>query len=246
MFTFKRSAFVLLMLLVGASCTKPTQDIKVVVDTNVIKYSALVHVVDAANGSNPPANLSLTISGQDAASIYEISGKKNYTISSGNISLGPTPTLEPTADRPVKFNVVLSAPGYTTVTQAIQINAGQTQQVVNISMVPVNASTKAVAAPVATATATTPVTLNFVGTCANKANFELRPSIYIFYREHGSNTGYQYLGYMNKGVIVADLAMGKTYDFSLTYNGISYAVTQKIELTNYSETIDMGNVCNTF
>lgn len=246
MLILKRGAFALLITLLWTACTKPTQDIKVVVDTNVIKYSALVQVSDAANGTNPPANLSLAISGQDAASIYEISGKKNFNISNGIISLGPTPALEPTADKPVKFTATLSAPGYTTVTRDIQINAGQTQQVVSISMT--KTGTTITTSPVATPTAeaTVPVSLNFIGTCASKTNFELHPSIYIFYRVHGSASGYQYLGYMDKGSLTAQLVMGNTYDFRLTYNGVSYTLTQKIEQNSYTQTIDMGDVCNTF
>jgi hypothetical protein len=246
MLILKRGAFALLITLLWTACTKPTQDIKIVVDTNVIKYSALVQVSDAANGTNPPAGLSLAVSGQDAASIYEISGKKNFSVSNGIISLGPAPALAPTADRPVKFTVTLSAPGYTTVTQDIQINTGQNQQVVSISMAKTGTSINAAPIATPTAEATAPVNLNFIGTCASKTNFELHPSIYIFYRIHGSASGYQYLGYMDKGNLTAQLVMGKTYDFQLTYNGVSYMLTQKIEQNSYIKTLDMGDVCNTF
>lgn len=247
----KKGALALIAALLCAACTKPTEGIKIVVDTNVIKYTALIHITDAANGGNPPAGVSLAVTGQDADQIYEISGKKNFTVAGGIISVGPTPALVPTADRPVKFNIVVTAPGYTTVIQPVQISPGQAQQVISVSMAKTNMAGGGVTVTPATPVTATPgaaaVTLTFVGTCANKDDFELHPSNYIFYRVHGALTGYQYLGYMDKGQITASLLMGTTYDFEMNYNGVNYTVTQKIDQTSYSETIDMGtDVCSNF
>lgn len=248
---FKKGAFALIIALLCAACAKPTEGIKIVVDTNVIKYTALVHITDAAGYGNVPAGLTLTVSGQDAGQIYELSGKKNFTVAGGIISLGPTPALVPTAERPVKFTITVSAPGYTTIIQPVQIDAGQTQQVISVSIAKTNALGGGVTItpvnPVVATPATSPVTLTFRGTCANKADFELHPSNYIFYRVHGSAAGYQYLGYMDKGQLTVPLTLGTTYDFTMTYNGTGYSVTQKIETTSYAETIDMGtDLCKNF
>ena len=249
----KKSAFALvLMAMFGLGCTKPTNNIKVVVDANVIKYSAMINVTDAANSNTVTAGLILTVSGQDAEQIYEISGKKNFTFADGIISIGPSPTLVPTTSNPVKFTVTIAAPGYTSITQDVQINAGEVQQVISVSLAKTSSETTGGATitstpPNTTTAETSAVTLNFTGTCQNKSDFEFKPSNYIFYRESGTSAAYQYLGYMNQRVITVSLVLGETYDFKFVYNGQSYVVTQKVDDTNYSESVDMGTtLCDTF
>lgn len=231
-------------------CTKPTKDIKVVINGSIIKYSAMIKVSDAASSTTIPPGLTIKVSGQDSSAIYEISGSKDLSFSSGIISLGPTPTRVPTANDPVKFTVTISATGYKTVTQNIQINAGETQQAVSIGMAKnatkgsgtVTVST----APPATQTAqTTAVTLDFTGTCSNKPDFEFKPSNYIFYKVDGSTDAYQYLGYMDNGIITSQLQLGITYDFEFVYAGQTYTVVQDVNDVSYSETVDLGtDLCN--
>jgi hypothetical protein len=242
----KKALWLGLMGMLCFGCIKPTQDIKIVVNTNVIKYSALIHVTDADNPGFAPPDLTLTLSGQNAADIYEIAGNKNFAIVDGIIAIGPGPALVPTAANPVRVNLNLVAPGYDVLVKSIQFVPGQLQQVIEIVMTRVDSS-PVMATPMAVVNATkVAVTLNFVALCANKSNFELLPSIYLFYRETGSNAGYAYLGYMDKGQITANLVMGKTYDFKFTYAGVSYVVKQRIDETAYTETITLGDVCSTF
>lgn len=232
------------------SCTKPTNNIKVVVNANVIKYSAMINVTDAANSSVVPYGLTIKVSGQDAGEIYEISGKKNYAFAGGIISLGPSPALVPTESSPVKFTVTISAPGYTSISQNIQIGANETQQVISVSLAKTNygeGSVTVTSTPPNTQTAqTSAVSMHFTGTCSNKSNFEFKPSNYIFYKEHGSS-GYQYLGYMDQGEITAQLQLGQIYDFKFVYDGQTYVVTQEVDQTDYSETVNLGTtLCDTF
>ncbi|EHQ25825.1 hypothetical protein [Mucilaginibacter paludis] len=245
----KKATFLLFAtVLLASSCTSPTQDIKIVIDTNVIKYSSLIHITDAADPSVTPAGIVLTITGQDADKIYEISGKKNFTVSGGIITIGVAPSTTPTVDKPVKINVNITAPGYTPVTQAIEFNPGVMQQVNNINLLKIG-SPPVVTPPVVTPptpVVLTPITFNFIGICVNKSNFELRPSIYIFYRETGSATAFQYLGYMDKGQITASLVMGKKYDFEMTYASVNYIVTETIAQTAYTEKVTLGDICNSF
>lgn len=253
MIFLKKGAFAFpIIALFFFGCTKPTKDIKIVVDANVIKYSAMINVTDAANSSVVPAGLTIKVSGQDADAIYEISGKKNYTFAGGIISLGPSPTRVPTESNPVKFTVTISAAGYTSITQNIQIDANEVQQVVSVSLA--KTSTKSSGSVTISSTPpdmqtsqTSAVTLSFTGTCSNKSNFEFKPSNYIFYKEHSSAAAYQYLGYMNQGTMTVQLQLGKSYDFKFVYNGETYVITQEIDQTNYSETVDLGNtLCDTF
>jgi hypothetical protein len=245
-------AFTMIALFFSFSCTKPTADIKVVVDANVIKYSAMINVTDANNSDVVPAGLTITVSGQDASSIYEISGKKDLVFADGIISLGPSPTRVPTDSDPVKFTITISAPGYNSISQNIQISASEIQQVVSVSLAKTSTDSPGgvtvTSAPPNTQTSqTTAVTMNFTGTCSNKSNFEFKPSNYIFYKVHGSAAAYQYLGYMDKGVITVQLQLGTTYDFKFVYDGQTYVITQDVTQTDYSETVNLGTtLCDTF
>jgi hypothetical protein len=234
------------------SCKSPTNNIKVVVDANVIKYSAMIYVTDAADGATIPAGLTLTVSGANAGQVYELSGKKSFTFADGIIAIGPGPTLVPTMANPVEFMITIAAPGYKSITRQLQINAGEVQQVISISLAKTTSeepggATVTTTPPNLNTAGTSAVTLDFTGTCQNKSNFEFKPSNYIFYRISGTSAAYQYLGYMNKGIITTPLVLDTTYDFKFVYNGQSYVVTQKVDATNYSETVDMGTtLCDTF
>jgi len=235
----------MLLLLSAFSCKKPTENIKLVVDTDILKYTAFIRVTDAATGTIP-ANAKITISGAAADNIYELSGKKNFNLVQGVVTIGLGPALTPTAANPVSCTATITATGYTTVTKTITFTADKSQQVINIQIAKAGSNTPPIVVP-DPPVYPTPVVLTFTGTCSNRRDFEIRPSVYIMFRETGSNLPYQYLGYMDKGVITTTaLGQGKTYDVQTTFNGEDHKVTQKIELPSYSLTLDMGNACNNF
>lgn len=242
---FKKGIWALLMLL-PLACKKPTDNLKIVVDTNIIKYTALIHITDSSNPSVVPSNISFSVGGSAANDVYEVSGRKNFTVANGNITIGLGPSVTPTAGSPVSCTVQVSAPGYVTQTQTVTFSAGQMQQVINVGLVRVGSVTPPVNPP-APPTVNPAVSLDFTGTCSNNSNIQIKPSLYIFYRENGSGAAYQYLGYMQSGKITTNaLALGKTYDFQITYGGQAYTVTQAIQQSTYAITIDMGNACNNF
>ncbi len=236
--------FVLLIAI--TACKKPTDNLKVVVDTDIIKYTALIQVTDAANGISVPANATLTVSGANANDIYEISGKKQFKLTNGIITIGPDPDAAPTADKTASCNIQISAPGYNTTTKSVTFTADQKQQIINVALV--KTGVVVTAPPVSKPQPVyESVSLNFTGTCASRKDVEIRPSMYLFYRETGTNAAYQYLGYMEKGSItVTTLQKGKTYDFQLIYGGKSYTQTQLIDETNYDVKVDMGDACKDF
>jgi hypothetical protein len=236
----------LILIMAIAACKKPTENLKIVVDTNIIKYTALIQVTDAVNGSTTPANATLTIGGTNAADIYEISGKKQFKLINGIITIGPGPAAMPTTDKPASCTIQVTAPGYNAAAQTITFTADKKQQVINVYLVKTGST--------ATGTPTIKplpvydaVSLTFTGTCANKQDLEIRPSMYVFYRENASGDDYRYLGYMDKGDITTTaLAKGKTYDFQLTYGGKNYTTTQQINQSGYNLKVDMGTACNSF
>lgn len=239
-----------LLLLSVAACKNPAEDVKVVVDMNIMKYSALLHIGDT-NGATPQ-NISVAIGGASANDIYEISGKKVFTVKDGVITLGLSPSVTPGTTADVSYTVVISAPGYKVLTQPMSFKNGVLQQIIPVTLQKLSdENPPVVSAPVVTPAPTptsTKVTLDFTGFCANRTNLQIRPSLYVFYRLKGSGAAYVYLGYMTNGHLETNaLTVGKNYDFQITYSGENYNVSGTVDKTSYQETFTMGSsVCNTF
>jgi hypothetical protein len=239
-----------MLLLSVAACKSPVEDVKVVVDMNIMKYSALVHIGDT-NGATPQ-NISVAIGGTSANDIYEISGKKVFTVKDGVITLGLNPSVTPTAAADVNYTVVVSAPGYKSLSRPMAFKNGVMQQIITVTLQKVTDDNPPVASiPVVTPPATptsTNVILDFTGYCANRKNLQIRPSLYVFYRIKGSGAAYLYLGYMTNGHLeTTALTVGKSYDFQITYAGENYNVSGTLDKTSYQETFTMGSsICNTF
>lgn len=237
----------LVLLLLPLACKKPTENLKIVVDTNVIKYTALIHVTDASNANVVLKSGTLSVSGDNAGDIYEISGNKQFNITNGVITIGPGPAAVPVADNPETYTVQIKIAGYNTVSKSITFTADQHQQVVNVVLSKTGTVNSAPVTqkplPVYDA-----VSLNFTGTCSSRPDLVIRPSMYVFFRETGSGASFQYLGYLDSGnMTVTALEKGKTYDFQVTYDGQNYGTTQRINNASESLTINMGSaICNNF
>lgn len=232
-------------ILIIAACKNPTEDLKVVIDTDIIKYTALIHVTDATNGGPAPANTSISITGPAASDIYEVSGKKEIRLNAGIVTIGLGPERVPEPDNPVNITVEINAPGYNKVVKPVSFTAMNEQQIVNIGLIKTGSTQPPVVLP--PPTVYNSVTLNFTGKCSGRSDMEIRPSIYVFFRKAGTNSVFQYLGYMNKGNITTKhLALGETYEFQIAFGGENYEVIQKIEMPNYTLTIDMGSACDNY
>jgi len=237
------------LLLSVAACQNPTTGVKVTIDMNILKYSVLVRTVDATTQLVVPGT-TMTITGTNASSIYEISGKQVFTVADGNITLGLDPKFNIAAGN-ATFNVVVTAPGYKTTTQAVTFTNGTLQQTINLTIAATTSTatggTYTPPTPVKTATH---FILDFNGHCASKPDLNVRPSLYLYFRDHNATGANPYvqLGYMDGGHIETDyLAIGKTYDFQITYGGTSYLVTQEIDVPSYTLTFDMGtSICSSF
>lgn len=238
---FNKCALVFILLLLFFACKKPTENIKVVLDTDIIKHTAMIYVTDAATGIAAPGNTTIKILGAAAANVYELSGKKDIRLTGGMVTIGLQPDLS--VATPVNVVVEISSPGYNTNTKQITFTENPKQQVINIALTRIGSTAPPIVSPPPPVFNNT--TLTFTGKCPNRNDLEVRPSVYIYFKKSGSNNPYQYLGYMNKGKIETNLLqINETYEFQIVYGGESYRVAQKIEQTNYNLTIDMPAACN--
>lgn len=231
------------MLFALVACSKPTENIKIVIDTDIIKYTALIQVTDAQTANPAPANASINIVGANAADIYEVSGKKDIKLVQGMVTIGLHPNIAPTEQNPISTIVEITAPGYTSQRKTVTFTSALRQQTVPIGISRVGNTAPPIVIP--PPPVYQEVSLNFTGRCPNKPDVEIRPSVYVSFKKAGTSESFRYLGYMDKGNITTNLlAMGETYSFQIVYGGDSYTVNQKIDQTSYNLTIDMTAACN--
>lgn len=134
-------SFFLLAAFLFNSCRNPAYDIDVLFDADVIQYKATIIVKDG-NGAVLP-NLNVSVTGPDAASIYDFSGTKQIFAPSGVITLGVTPKAVPTAGKSLSFNVIVKGAGYEDKNIPVTISVDQFSQILNVTMLKVAVPTEA-------------------------------------------------------------------------------------------------------
>jgi len=133
-----------LVSVIAVRCKKPTDGIVISVNTSgLFHYTALVQVVDPSGAV--PNNLSVALSGANAASIYGIDGKKALGAPAGIISLAVHPKLEPTAASPLKFTLTVTGPGYLPLTIPVTIKSTDSTQIIKAYIVNLTVATAGVA-----------------------------------------------------------------------------------------------------
>lgn len=128
------SLLAVLFIFLIAGCKKPGENISLVVNTsNLVKYSGIIHIRDAANSGTIPGNLSVTLTGPDADDIYDIAGKKNFTVHDGDVQFMLNPNRAITST--ISFYLQINADGYLPVTRQVTITPSRQSQQVYVSMV---------------------------------------------------------------------------------------------------------------
>ncbi|HAD97565.1 MAG TPA: hypothetical protein DCG19_09170 [Cryomorphaceae bacterium] len=117
--------FSLSLLILMSGCESPTKDIDLHIDPAFYKYVAELDLQDlSSNGSDDIADkIKVSISGPDAASIYNINGKKEISPSFNSLQLITTRANEPKAGKPLQFTVhIESRSGYAYPAQSIDVS----------------------------------------------------------------------------------------------------------------------------
>jgi len=120
------------------SCENPLKDVNILVSSEILKYTTLLHVSDTEG--EPLSNLSVTIKGRDAAYIYNLEGRKQFKLDGGLLNLGIHPEHEPTPGNPIVFQVELSGSGYLTQVIPVTIVDQQFSSINAISVMDLDAA----------------------------------------------------------------------------------------------------------
>ncbi len=116
------------------ACKPPTENVTLNVTPDVIKYMVDVKVLDANATATLPPNATLSIGGEDAEYVYDITGKKNFTLHDGKMTLGIDPARMPSETDPISITLRLTAPGYLPQEVDVEIMPSQFSKSVNVSM----------------------------------------------------------------------------------------------------------------
>lgn len=105
------------------SCTKPTKDVKILVNSSTLFPAPTVIKFTNADSTstNKLGNFTVTISGPGASMVQMASGGTNFQASNGIISLALTKNANPTPQNPVVFTVSASLPNFAPILQNVII-----------------------------------------------------------------------------------------------------------------------------
>lgn len=121
----KSFLFAILPCLMILSCTSPTKDFNLHINPTFYKYVVEVELFDITNPTVQFSdNLTIEITGEDAAGVYNIDGTKNFEINFGSLQLIIARNFQPTSGNPIDFQVKLTSNTYQEVT--LPISVGET------------------------------------------------------------------------------------------------------------------------
>ena len=139
----KKSIFLSLSLVFSAatamlvinSCRKLTDGVTVYLTLPHALNPVTIQIVDASvTATSTPDNPVVQITGENASDVTNYLTKVDFTPQNGLLTLGLKQGATPTADKPYRFNVVVTADGYLPTVQSVVISE-QKLQVMTIPMV---------------------------------------------------------------------------------------------------------------
>jgi hypothetical protein len=139
---FYKILMIAMVCLSSLSCNKAKENIDILINANVIRYTVLVEIKEFSG--QIPGKLIISVTGEDAGVVYDITGKKDLQLNNGMITLGITPNNEPGTGNPVNFNIKITGSGYAGITVPVTVEMNKFNQVKTISIVKLSAPPAAV------------------------------------------------------------------------------------------------------
>lgn len=125
-----------LMILLALACsTDAIDNFTIRIRPNIMDHLAMVEIFDGSDATLEIPNLAITIDGDIASDVYEISGDQDLVLIDGRITLGIHPRANPTPDNPVIVPVVITGDGYLRKRREIIFTSDEDVQLVQIPLV---------------------------------------------------------------------------------------------------------------
>lgn len=122
------------------SCKRPTDNLKININPDLIKYVAMVEVKDMTTRKGITVNPKINFSGRDGEFVYSVDGTKKFKVQDGKFQIGIHPDIEPRSPLDtVKFTIELDGGNsYIPVSVEVNITKDQFTQQVNAKMLNIN------------------------------------------------------------------------------------------------------------
>lgn len=165
------SALLILAVILLPMCKNPIEGFKTELNSNISSATISIMVTNANSAAQvqAPKDAVISFSGPGADRLFEVGGSKNFILQNGIINLIVVKADRPNADKPVIFNINVSAPGFMDVNYPVTI--GDTGKYsYQIPMVELNNAPKGVAVVV-----NNNITLDNTGAVPAKIEFQTPP-----------------------------------------------------------------------
>lgn len=152
-FALTSYAAVIILLMVAlfvTNCKKPTDGVKLILNTNLIRTAIGLSIIDANTGEpvgySDGTTVNISIEGPDKGAIIDAMGTSEFKTQKGFSNLAIDPDFTPTSAKPIKFVIVASASGYLTTSLPVTIakdgGYNYTISMIKISAPPAGVSAK--------------------------------------------------------------------------------------------------------
>jgi hypothetical protein len=124
--SFVAALVIALLLLVALlefyACKRPTDDLDLIVNTDIYKAPVLLRFVNAkSTATKQPGDFNVSITGKNANLVNTGDGGKDFKAVSGFVTLALDPSANPTPEHPVSFMVSADVPGFKRAHQLVTI-----------------------------------------------------------------------------------------------------------------------------
>lgn len=130
--------FVLMAIFQNCNLDKTTEDFDLRLKPELMAHSAQLNISDASDPAVIPENITLSIEGENATDVYEVSGVQQFEVVNGKIGIGLHPRGNPTPEDPATITIFITADGYLDKRTQISLSVDEESQLVEIPMVKVD------------------------------------------------------------------------------------------------------------
>ena len=125
---------ILLLSLIFFSCdldklTSLQDDFEISVNAEPVFSKLNIKIFNSKDGSDISEKVDISFSGTGSENIYTVNGTKNFKVEQGLITVGVNRNIVITDDNPLEINATVSANGYMTKNQIINIDNSQIQEI---------------------------------------------------------------------------------------------------------------------
>lgn len=127
-----------LLILDSCNIDRASDDFDLRLKPELMNHSAQINIFDGNDPAIIPENIKLSIEGENAVDIYEVSGVQQFEPVNGKIGIGLHPRANPTPENPATITLFITADGYLDKRTQVSLAVDEESQLVEIPMVKID------------------------------------------------------------------------------------------------------------